>query len=94
MADGWGDDRQARAERVLSSYLWFPLDMEVVNACARLRAESIAAGKALGDNDLWIAATAVSRGYALVTCDLGFCSVQSLDLIYLPAAVDAPAKCP
>jgi predicted nucleic acid-binding protein len=36
---------------------------------SRLMAVARAKGVALSDNDLWIAATASSRGHALITCD-------------------------
>lgn len=90
----WGQDRIARAEATLAAYLWFPLDMDVVDRCAALRAASIKESWGVGDNDLWIAATALSRGCAVVSCDTGFCRIAGLDLIYLPRSLDAPAECP
>ena len=93
-ADGWGRERIYRAEAIIGAYLWFPLDPDVVETCARLRAESLTHGWNVGDNDLWIAATAQSRGCPVVSCDLDFCRIEGIDLIYLPAALDAPPHCP
>lgn len=94
LADGWGTERVARAETVIDAYLWFPLDLDVVERCAALRAKSLRNGWNCGDNDLWIAATAQSRGCAVVTCDLGFCRIEGIDLIYVPGATTAPRDCP
>jgi predicted nucleic acid-binding protein len=69
------------------------LDMDVVNKCAALRAASIRHSWGAGDNDLWIAATAQSRNCPVVSCDTGFCRIEGIDLIYLPAALDAPQTC-
>lgn len=92
-ADGWGDQRVAQAEATLSAYLQFPLDMDVVNRCADLRAASLRASWGVGDNDLWIAATALSRECPVVSCDKGFCRIEGIDLIYLPSTQTAPATC-
>lgn len=50
---------------------FFPLliDDPYLNAWARLWVAAKERGIAVGDNDLWIAATAAFRGHALVTCD-------------------------
>ena len=94
IAAGWGEQMRARAEALMAAYLWVPLDMDVVNRCAELRAAKKQNGWGLGDNDLWIAATAETRGWPLVACDLGFCPLPDLDLIYLPARPDSPSECP
>jgi|tagenome__1003787_1003787.scaffolds.fasta_scaffold19497016_1 hypothetical protein len=61
---------------------------------AALDAKKKTNGWGTGDNDLWIASTALARGWPLVTCDLDFCPVEGLDLIYLPAKPDSPSSCP
>ena len=94
VARGWGEDRIARAERVINAYLWFPLDLDVVEKCATLRAASLRGSWNVGDNDLWIAATALSRGCPVVSCDVDFCRIQGVELIYLPSDVHAPSGCP
>lgn len=92
--DNWGPKRVARAEATIAAYLWFPLDLDVVEKCAGLRAASKKGGWGVGDNDLWIAATAQSRGCAVVSCDAGFCRIEGIDLIYLPGRAGAPPTCP
>jgi predicted nucleic acid-binding protein len=91
---GWKPERRERAEALMSAYVWVPLDMEIVDVCAELRAAKKKNGWGLGDNDCWIAATAISRGWPLVACDLHFCTVEDLDLVYLPARPDSPSDCP
>lgn len=91
---GWGSDRRAAAERVMAAYLWVPLDLEIVDCCAELRAEKKTRGWGAGDNDLWIAATASVRGWPLASTDLDFCELAPLDLLYLPAKPDSPPACP
>lgn len=66
---GWGERRIAEEEGRLAAYLLVPLDPGVLDEWARLRAVCEAAAIAVPDNDLWIAATAATRGYPLVTCD-------------------------
>jgi predicted nucleic acid-binding protein len=63
-----------------------PLDSQIIDEWARLRAESAAIGLTIGDNDLWIAATASSYRAPLVTCDLDQCRIEQLlpEVIYLP----------
>src|SRR5215217_5587404 len=61
----WGEKRRARAEQLIASYLLVPLDMATVNECARLRALCRKTGVTVPDNDMWIAATANSRGWPL-----------------------------
>jgi tRNA(fMet)-specific endonuclease VapC len=88
----WGAARIENAERALAAYLVVPLDYDVLDSYVDLRARYF---KQLGDNDMWIAATARARGWPLVTCDLDFCRVRDeLDLIYLPAKPDSAAECP
>ena len=89
---GWGERRIEGAERALASYLFVPLDFGVLDRYVELRARFFSQ---LGDNDMWIAATALSRGWPLVTCDLDYCLLKDeLKLIYLPAKLDSAAECP
>jgi predicted nucleic acid-binding protein len=91
---GWGSDRRAAAERVMAAYLWVPLDLQIVDRCAEMRAEKQKRGWGAGDNDLWIAATASVRGWPLASTDLDFCDMTPLDFLYLPAKADSPSACP
>jgi predicted nucleic acid-binding protein len=69
LIDGWGRRRVAAAERALGAFLQIPLGAADAAEWARLRAGTRASGIAIGDNDLWIAATANMREHVLVTCD-------------------------
>jgi predicted nucleic acid-binding protein len=66
---GWGSRRIAKAERQWADFLPLLIDDPHLNAWARLWATAKARGVAIGDNDLWIAATAACHGHILVTCD-------------------------
>lgn len=65
----WGEKRIADEESRLGSFLQVPLDDQDLDEWARLRYLCYEKGWTCGDNDLWIAATASTRGYPLVTCD-------------------------
>jgi predicted nucleic acid-binding protein len=66
---GWSEARRARAEGLIASYPWVPLDMTTVNECARLRAACRSSGVVVPVNDIRIAAVANVRGWTLVSCD-------------------------
>jgi predicted nucleic acid-binding protein len=66
---GWGRDRIDREERRLSAFLQIPLDFPDLDEWARLKDIAKRSGIAISDNDIWIAATASTRGFPLVTCD-------------------------
>jgi predicted nucleic acid-binding protein len=80
----WGPARRARAERIIGSYLLVPLDMPVVDRLADLRATCRRTGVTVPDHDLWIAATAIERGWPLVSCDAHFDRIPGVDHIRLP----------
>ena len=84
---GWGAARVEREERRLASFLRIPLDLVIVDEWARLRVLSRRNGWNVGDNDLWIAATATARGHALVTCDDDQARIvdPGLEVLHLPA---------
>jgi tRNA(fMet)-specific endonuclease VapC len=66
---GWGARRISRAERALAMFLPITIDDPQLDEWARLRNAATARGIAIGDNDLWIAATASVREQVLITCD-------------------------
>jgi predicted nucleic acid-binding protein len=66
---GWGRGKVTRQELALARYLPITIDSPHLNEWARLSAAARARGVAIGDNDLWIAATASVRQSVLVTCD-------------------------
>ena len=83
---GWGPPRIAREEQRLASFVHVPFDLSILDEWARLRDLSERSGWSISDNDLWIAATAATRGYPLVTCDKGQAGVVDprLAIIHLP----------
>lgn len=79
----WGAPRRARAEGIIASYLLVPLDMAIVDRCSSLRATCRHAGVSVPDNDIWIAATAITRGWPLVSCDAHFDAIPDVDHLKL-----------
>lgn len=81
----WDARRWARTERILGSYLMVGLDADVLERFALLWAARRSSGWEMPDFDLWIAATALSRGWPLASCDRDFRHIFGLEHIYLPA---------
>lgn len=84
----WGEARIQAEEARLASFVQVPLDTPVLDEWARFRLLREKEGWAIGDNDLWIAATASTRGHPLVTCDKGQARLDAdsaLEVIFLPA---------
>lgn len=57
-------------EKVLSRVPILSFDLDVARTHPRLSAELTAAGQPIGPNDLLIAATALTRGYAVLSHNL------------------------
>jgi len=77
---------RARAERFVEELLALipvvPFDLDVARVHARLDAELSAAGTAVGDGDLLIAATAVAMDYRIATRDLrSFPRIKGLHVV-------------
>lgn len=88
----WGAKRIQHAERALASYLLLPMDFAVLSRHVELRSRHL---NQMGDNDMWIAATASARGFPVATCDLDFCRLTGeLDVFYLPRDPKARLACP
>lgn len=88
---GWTRARIAEEERRLSSFLQIPLDFPDLDEWARLKDLAKRGGISISDNDLWIAATASTRGHSLVTCDRDQERLEEdlpVDVIYLPPRAD------
>jgi predicted nucleic acid-binding protein len=84
---GWGKRKIDEWELRLSSFLQIPLDFPDLDEWARLRNVAKRAGVAISDNDLWIAATASTRGHDLVTCDRDHQRLAAdlpVSVVYLP----------
>ena len=62
--------RERFIEGILERLPIIPFDLPVARTHARLAAELAAAGQPIGANDLLIAATALTHGYALLTHNL------------------------
>jgi predicted nucleic acid-binding protein len=58
-----------------------PVDLAVAEAWARLRVDLLAAGRRLGINDAWIAATAIALGVPVVTQDADYDDVPGLKVV-------------
>ena len=70
---GWGAARLARLEMILAQAIIVPLEFEgVVNAYARIDSHARRAGRPIGENDAWIAATAHGTRAHLLTTDHDF----------------------
>jgi predicted nucleic acid-binding protein len=65
----WGKRKIDEWERRFVSFLQIPLDFPDLDEWARLKDLAKSGGIAISDNDLWIAATASTRGHPLLTCD-------------------------
>lgn len=61
--------RASWIEAVIDRFPLLPVDLAGARAHARLSADLAAEGRLIGPNDLWLAATALSRGLALVTAN-------------------------
>ena len=61
--------RSAWVESLLDQFPVLPIDMPTARAHAELWAGLAAAGTPVGAHDLWIAATAISRGLSLATAN-------------------------
>lgn len=82
----WSQRRSDAQEARLAAFLKIPLDEDIVGEYATLHAWHLK-GNTTPHNDLWIAATAVSRGLPLVSCDGHFKRIardHPLQHIYLP----------
>ncbi|GAB3810492.1 type II toxin-antitoxin system VapC family toxin [Tessaracoccus terricola] len=69
--------RMGTLER-LSSYQPLPIDATAARHWASLRVQLHEAGRAMGVNDLWIAAVALANGLPVYTQDAGFSALSEL----------------
>ena len=81
----WGTTRCDERDKLRRALLWIPLDLAIVERWATVTADCRGIGlTGPGDNDRWIAATAIERDAVLVTCDEAQSRIPGLrDPIYL-----------
>lgn len=81
---GWGETRRARLERAIETTTVIPVSDGLLTTLAELRLACRHIGHPLADpvhaNDLWIAASAVHTGLALVTADNVFANAPRLKI--------------
>jgi predicted nucleic acid-binding protein len=79
--------RSAFVEALLERFPLLGVELPTARTHARLWADLAAAGTPVGPNDLWLAATAVTHGLALVTANVReFHRVPGLQVEAWPAA--------
>jgi len=84
---GWGEDRVKRLQVVLGRLVRIDAGKRaVVDAYVELYCICRRNGQALGQNDLWIAATALAAGAELYTCDddFSFLNPDPITVHYIP----------
>lgn len=69
-----------KAAALFRVLLCHAISTEIADHYAELKTDCEARGATMGDNDLWIAATAVSVNATLVTCDTDFSRIGGLRL--------------
>lgn len=74
--------QSAAGRAFMERFRVFPVDQPVALAYAGISRAMRAAGERIGDNDLWIAATALAHDLPLVTRDIGhFRRIEPLRLL-------------
>jgi tRNA(fMet)-specific endonuclease VapC len=73
-------DLEARAQAILSAVRLDPVSEAVADTYGRIKASLESQGFNLDDNDLWIAATALTNGDRLITRDHIFSHVPGLQV--------------
>jgi predicted nucleic acid-binding protein len=73
-------DLESRAQTVLGAIAIEPVGELIADGYGRLKASLESQGASRDDNDLWIAATAITLGYTLVTRDKSFAGIPGLQV--------------
>ena len=71
-------DLESRAQLILTAIRIEPISEPIADSYGTLKASLEAKGLILGDSDLWIAATAIARGYTLISRDQFFSNISNL----------------
>jgi tRNA(fMet)-specific endonuclease VapC len=74
------NDLENRAQSILAPMSIEPVVEPIADAYGRLKASLESQGLSLNDNDMWIAATALTYGYLVVTRDQIFWQVPGLQV--------------
>ncbi len=74
-------EQRLRTLTAVMSITPVPIDAAVADRWAHLRVLLRDAGRSMGVNDSWIAATAMALGVPLVTQDAGIPAVEGLDVL-------------
>lgn len=77
----WSTNRINQFESYLKTYLLIPGDINIVRAYSMTRKECKQVGITVGDNDLWIAATARHHKLPLVTNDRIFDLIPGINVL-------------
>lgn len=78
------EENLERIERLRSRCHFAPVDEDVVREYARIRLALKRGGRPIPENDIWVAATAVVCGAAVMTNDEHFDVVEGLTLRRIP----------
>ena len=81
----WGEKRKSELASHLRQYEVIWPSAELVDICARLRAERRSAGREITVADAWIAATALMLGCPLASHDGDFVGIPDLEVIRNPS---------
>ncbi len=90
---GWGDAKRSQMDFILGYFDEVPLDSDtLVEAYAVIDSHLQSRGRALGKNDLWIAATVQTMGATLLTTDKDFDPISPRFIARDWINPDAPAN--
>ncbi len=73
--------RLATVSQVRATYPVLPVDDVVASCFARIAAQELGTGRRLRRHDVWIAATALRHGVAVVTQDVDFGSFAAVNVM-------------
>ncbi len=75
---GWGNEKRDTLEEILEEIVWIDINhLDVLRAYGEIDTDCQKAGRSMGENDTWIAATAHVSGMTLLTTDKDFDFVHS-----------------
>jgi len=80
----WGDDKKTAVGKALKEFVTVDVSGDHIIASYR-QVEAASAGRSMGKNDIWIAATAIITGLPLITTDRDFNHLHGklLDVRYI-----------